>query len=446
MRYTWYIVGFIVSILGLSLFLWGPNKSNPFFFMHTNRPSAQASVQPKQQEEWLTIFVHGTFGCLFGVFSFPAVLKDRIGSSFYKGLAGIQRKDPANFLDQPIMQPGLVKIEPSYNLDSTKGKYFLAYPLAQAFQDFSHYGNDKSLMTFYTYGWSGLLSQKQRRIDAVRFYNELTEELQRYHQVGKSPKIRLVAHSHGGNLCLNLAAINDTLTLASYSDIDEETADAGTNAALSPMYKYLKSLPNKKAVANEKDLKQFDYVPNKLLSIDELVLLGTPVQVETKPFFFSPTFKKIYHFYADSDGIQALDHISTKKPSLRQVTYPTEKLPKIRAVPTLIQSKITINYPRKKYALSHRDLWGISWHKNSNPLSPLPVCVITPLLIEALNTQPLISHTNDITIEFTDAHLKIYAVARGEQKISSLIQIKRNKFEEIKKNVKQWNPYYKEKA
>lgn len=392
--------------------------------------------------EWLTIFVHGTFGCLLGLFSIPSVLKDCVGHTIYKELAKAQRKDTSNFLDQPMLQTGLIRVQPTYDLRITNGQKFSAYPLAKAFQEFSRTNSDKSGDTFYTFGWSGLLSQKQRRIEAVRFYNELTNELERYHKEGRYPKIRLIAHSHGGNLCLNLGSISDLISLSSYKDIQNETTDPVTEKALTAMFNYIKTLPSREQAAAAKHSKRFDHAPRMHISIDELILLGTPVQVETAPFFFSPTFKKIYHFYSEKDPIQALDFISSKKASLRKIKYSVNGRPIVRAYPLLIQSKIKINRKNKKYALAHKDLWRISWYKNENPLAPFPLSVITPLLIEALQAQPVISPENDININLSPTHLKIQTTAQGSNKIASTVQIKRKTFEQIKKNIKQWDPYH----
>ncbi len=435
-----------------------------FVERHYNRVSAffscraQKAVIAQEPEEWLTVFVHGTFGCLLGLLSLPAVINDDVGSSLYKVLVSAQRKDPSNYLDQAILQRGLVKIQPTYDLRVTNGQRLSAFPLARAFQDFAEYGKkNKSHTTFYTFGWNGLLSQKQRRIESVRFYNALVEEIERYRKVGKNPKVRLVAHSHGGNLCLNLAAINDLLSLSSYQDVAHVTSDAATNDALLAMFDYIKKLSSKEDVAHAKKLKRLDHVPTCKLTIDELVLLGTPVQVETEPFFFSPAIKKIYHFYSDEDAVQPLDFVSTKGKSMRKIKRIVDAMPKIQVFPELMQSRIVINrqmnhkikkqkkHHKKRncceYAVTHRDLWGVAWRKSDNPLAPLPIFVLTPLLIDVLNAQASLCHDADINIKFTAKYLKVQATPHNVNEVNAAAKIPRRVFDEIQKNVGRWNPY-----
>lgn len=418
---------------------------------YLSKPHPKATPKVQQPEAWITVFIHGTFSCYLGLLSLPSVVKDSVGKTLYKKLVESRRKNSEHFVYQAMLQRGLVKIQPSYDLHVTNGQRFSAYPLAQIFQDFSfHIAPKKVTNSFYTFGWSGLLSQAQRRIEAVRLYNALATEVTHYQRTGVKPKIRLIAHSHGGNLCLNLAAINDLLSLSSYDNVSTATTDAATNKSLAAMFDYIKKLPNKEGAADKKNLKSLDHVPTTPLTIDELVLFGTPVQIETEALYFSPTFKKIYHFYAESDSVQKMDMISTAKKSERRVTHSTKQLPKMRAFPQLIQGKIIVNRHRKradnnsykKYELSHRDLWAISWHHGSNPLAPLPVFVFTPLLLAALEAQTTPCNDVDINIRLTRKYLKVQVSPHEKQELNTLVAIPRNTLEEIKNNLRRWDPYH----
>ena len=57
------------------------------------------------------------------------------------------------------------------------------------------------------------MSKTYRLKEALRFYNALQEELIKLQHQGIYPKIRIITHSHGGNLSLNLAAINEARTI-----------------------------------------------------------------------------------------------------------------------------------------------------------------------------------------------------------------------------------------
>ena len=111
------------------------------------------------------------------------------------------------------------------------------------------------LAHFYIYGWSGKLCFIEREKAAQRLHNELANLVQTYEQTyGSKPFVRIIAHSHGGNVALNLA---------------------------------LQS--------------------NSTLTIDELILLACPVQEHTQHLANNHQFKKIYALYSALDIVQILD-------------------------------------------------------------------------------------------------------------------------------------------
>jgi pimeloyl-ACP methyl ester carboxylesterase len=101
----------------------------------------------------------------------------------------------------------------------------------------------------YLFGWSGKLSFAMRHKSAEELYESLKKI--------KGP-ITLIAHSHGGNVALNL-----------------------------------------ELVARERGDSTF--------FIDRLILLGVPVQDATRNFVLSPIFKKVYVFYSAGDWTQIMD-------------------------------------------------------------------------------------------------------------------------------------------
>lgn len=112
------------------------------------------------------------------------------------------------------------------------------------------------LDNFYFFGWSGKLSFTEREKASKNLFNAILELTQKYEELHKKrPEIRIIAHSHGGNVALNLAQFNE--------------------------------------------LEQ--------LVIDELILLACPVQENTKHFINANCFKKIYAFYSRSDLLQVID-------------------------------------------------------------------------------------------------------------------------------------------
>ena len=113
-----------------------------------------------------------------------------------------------------------------------------------------------SLDDFYFYGWSGKLSFKARYKAAKKLFKLLIVLIEKSEQkYGFKPKVRLITHSHGGNLALNLAHFNE----------------------------------------------------NSNLIIDELILLACPVQKRTCHLSKHEMFKKIYSLYSRFDSFQVID-------------------------------------------------------------------------------------------------------------------------------------------
>lgn len=106
---------------------------------------------------------------------------------------------------------------------------------------------------FYMFIWSGKLCFHEREEAAKSLYIELERLLHTYKNKGLDPAIRIICHSHGGNVALNLAHVKHT----------------------------------------------FD--------VDELILLACPVQNKNKHLITHPMFKNIYAFYSTLDILQVLD-------------------------------------------------------------------------------------------------------------------------------------------
>ncbi len=111
--------------------------------------------------------------------------------------------------------------------------------------------------TFYIFGWSGKLDFGVREQAAEHLYRDLIAVLEQYqirHNV--KPSVRIISHSHGGNVALNLARI-----------------------------------PSKP----------------EGFTVDELILLACPVQDKTASLIKDPAFKKIFCIYSQIDMCQILD-------------------------------------------------------------------------------------------------------------------------------------------
>lgn len=141
---------------------------------------------------------------------------------------------------------GLILAETLQNISGEKNYHLAQVPFVLYQSDPENF----DLKDFYLFGWSGALSPKARLEAALLLYNNI-KELNLHN-------IRLITHSHGGNVALNL-----------------------------------------KVIAEKHNDNKF--------KIDELILLACPVQKQTSNYINSHIFKKKYSFHSHLDIIQVID-------------------------------------------------------------------------------------------------------------------------------------------
>jgi hypothetical protein len=112
------------------------------------------------------------------------------------------------------------------------------------------------LEEFYIFGWSGKLQNQERKDAAHKLFSEIVSLQKRYKEkYGCEPIIRIIAHSHGGNVVLNMAKIKTAL---------------------------------------------------ELFRIKSLILLACPVQEKTMHLISTPMFQRVYSLYSSLDIIQII--------------------------------------------------------------------------------------------------------------------------------------------
>ncbi|MBD3273048.1 hypothetical protein GF385_01730 [Candidatus Dependentiae bacterium] len=442
-----------------------------------------------KKENHITVFTHGSFGSVIGLMNLFHVIKDKITGTKYKRTISRMRKDPNFYSSQPIMQKGLFKIKPSFDLATTSSARFAAYPILKSYEEINKQFQAENIRDhFYTFGWSGLISQERRRIEAIRFYNALSEELEKYNQSQKL-KVKILAHSHGGNMALNLCAVNAVINnFENIKPLLEQATTDDEREALKLMYKQIKKLPTKEKNINKKGQKRFDYIPtNKNLKINELLMFGTPIQPETECFIFHNFFKKIYNIYSEEDVVQDMDIFSTKKYSSQRLRILEEITPN-KNIPKIIQLKIMVDRdmkkiikdeiktltlvqtntqqtseaknqsfwkklfsrnrfgPKKTKDPTHREMWFVSWDKLKKnlktSLESIPSVIFTPLFLNAI--EKISEQTNDIdvNIRLTNKNLKVYVFKHSleEQKVEYKVSMERNIVDSIKTKLLKWIP------
>ena len=157
-----------------------------------------------------------------------------------------------------------------------------------------------SLEEFYIFAWSGRLSAKERKMASKTLHKELSILIENYQKkYGCYPTIRIIAHSHGGNVVLHMA-------------------------------------------------KKESQTP---ISIKSLVLLACPVQEKTMHLINMPMFNHIYSLYSSIDMIQVIapqlrHHHTGRYTGRRRYKLPGFSARLFPTFPHVIQAKIKLNgYP-----------------------------------------------------------------------------------------------------
>jgi len=457
-----------------------PFRNNFFDFFDPSTPKYQPLTIKK--EHWMNIFIHGTFSSLLGFLSISNVIKDDVKGSDYRKLTKKMRRDSFFYQTQPILQKGLIKIEPTFSLKTINENRCAAYPLIKSYQLLAESLEPEDQVNhFYTFGWSGLLSQSRRRKEAIRLFNAIKEEIEKYHRQDIYPKIRLISHSHGGNLILNLAAINKILNLKSLlkKAPDKLSDNTNENESLLEMSKMMQNLSKASPkIKKAKSQKRWDYIPKDCLNVDEFISYGAPIQPETESFCFDDTFKKIYLFYSGEDVVQGFDWVSTKRYySDQRLTTTSKNQNKVIQAKIMVGRKIfeknlqtedsqppenddedknsslfqrlfsTNKLFPKSNDPTHREFWFINWKQN-NPKKTsifgiLPSVIFTPLFTKALEKLEL--NDVDINIDSLENQVLITVFKHNERVVQSQQNLSSKLIEEIKAKFIPWQPKIEEK-
>ncbi|HSW76175.1 MAG TPA: hypothetical protein VLG50_03980 [Candidatus Saccharimonadales bacterium] len=348
--------------------------------------TSENSTISDNKELWVTVFIHGSFSLRphLNIRNIIKMLTDSIEESVYYRSTEINRRDPFFYKNQAIAGLGLHRVDIDHPHNNAAAPI-----LAASFEEISkHVGNAPSNQ-YYTFGWSGLVSNKLRYLESAFLHQDLEVLIKKLKDEGYNPKIRIIGYSHGGNLALQLGALHTTKPISS----------------------------------------QF--------SIDELIIIGTPIQVETDYLINSPIFKKVYNFYSRADKVQTLDFFSfkrffsRKKFSKRRNFRLPDKLTQIRIKITEYEPKsdkctfdqlpedpklLKKHYKEIDYDPGHFELWFMGWtiltYRTTFPLQPLPVLTFLPIFLHYIQLNPdtprdLVAHIKPQfnTIEFLPYHM-----------------------------------------
>lgn len=319
---------------------------------------AFCSLHAKSSHEMI-IFVHGTLRPVeFSFSSLIKIMRNKIDNTLYCQASKYIRNDPYFFQGQPIQELGLKKID-----EHTTSNACLC--MVDMYETQFKFFKSPTKRHYYTFGWDGLLNVRKRYAAGKQFYKELAQEVKKLRSQGIDPEINIVAYSHGANVALNMAAVQQ----------DDPSLD-----------------------------------PNAF-RIHRLVMLGAPIQRATDYLISHPLFENVFNIYSSEDNVQGLDifaprqFFSDKRFSNRSRFKIPQKLMQIR-IRTVksIKGLDKIDDPSLKpyQMLKHKDIrlihkdpghtelwnfkWGAYWYRDTFPLNPLPVAAFAPAIIHGVTT------------------------------------------------------------
>jgi len=299
-------------------------------------------------EKWITILVHGAVGIganLCGN-TITHIKHDDIEGTRYERNINAMRSNPYLFTLQPINKIGLHPVKKDDVCVNA------AYIFSELYTDIAKQCGSKEDSTFYTFGWSGLISEKERTCAAHEFYQELKGLIASHAHLEQKPKIRIICYSHGCTMVLKFA-----------------------------------------------DLRTIDYC-NDTFCIDETIMVGLPVNASVKKAISCAPFKKIYHIYSMGDKIQQLDvftssHIFSERTFKKNIPDNLTQIEfRFTAPLTCKPGKVLPTNMRGiiNQSPGHVELWSFGWtnsmyRKNLN-MYPLCGAVFIPFLIHAAQELP----------------------------------------------------------
>lgn len=293
----------------------------------------------------ITVFIHGSLFTQLWPLDVKNILSGILpGSSPYVEIIKRARKNPLLWQDQALLQEGLIRIPDRVFNNFCEGCFEAedeqkaAYLIAPSYHLFREPDNHTRYI-YYLFGHLGLLSHHYRnQVAQEELYLHLCNLLTHYHKEYWDVELTIVAHSHGGNIALNL--------------VEAERAH------------------------------------KRGLRIDNLVMWGTPIQLETIPYAFHPIFKRVINCHSDGDWVQGIDRVSTKNRTCFKRLYDERLVPHWPAVSATQVYDVRWMVNRKIDRIGHGNMWLLGREEKAlATLDPLPIMVLTPLLLELLDTR-----------------------------------------------------------
>ncbi len=331
------------------------------FFIFAALPFSTQATQV-----WMNVYIHGIISIKphITVTNFIRFLTDNVKESIYAETVLGMRDDPFFYQNQTMQGRGLIPIQ----LNPLQKPGASASLMANVYEQINQLKDTQATQNlYYTYGWSGLLSRSERYCDAKQCLLDIEKEVLRLRSLGINPKVRLIGYSHGGTIVLKMAM-------------------AKRNEQLNPQF-----------------------------TINEAILIGTPIQFDTDYLIDDPLFEKVYNIFSRGDRVQKLDFFSCGEFFSEQIFKPHcgfEKLPdkltqvEIRVIRKRGEKCTTVCVANNQEPLlydgkrcsrlirnvspGHMELWFFGWtprhYRATFPLYPLPIVGFLPYILSSVNS------------------------------------------------------------
>lgn len=349
------------------------------FTQHSLGKVLQKKVKP---QVGVTIFIHGTVGSSFNIFNPFACLKDSATEqTFSVRIVRSYRNHPLMEYDQIFGAQGLFLFDDDCKkMSGEEQQHSASCYLIPAYQTVAKLtGNCCKREFFARYGWSGLLSQRARYEAAESLYWELIKLRKKLKKrFGVVPVFRIIAHSHGGNVMLLLAEM-------------EERFKEGLRIEVGFML----------GTPMHFDISHSEPVLTDLEKKKEPELKHHPVLHETGFCIASPVFSQLYLASSRGDSIQCRDFFSTTKRKSYGHMHDIVDLDRLaKEHPKLVRCDVQICVADDEKRIDHTNMWLAGRSEPvCNFMEPFPFVVLVPYCIKALEKCP----------DCTNAILRLYA-------------------------------------
>ncbi len=324
-RFVW--LGIVASIMLAA------GAIGAWWFLQAPRQAMAQSVPVD-----VTIFIHGTVGTEFNVFSPFHCLSDtaseqtlstRLSRKFrsHPYLQHDQLLGPEGMIEVPYSKLQYYRYDMTQEVDTQNAWYHIISAYDAVAQ---HVGMTQAHRHYLLYGWNGLLSNRARKRAGYDLYHSLRTIYARVKRMyNRAPRIRIIAHSHGGNVAL----------WAAQAAIEDE--------------------------AN--------------FSIDMLFMMGTPIQQETIDYIRHPFYKTIISTYSLGDSIQPNDYFSTSyHRSYQRMADLTNLEPAVKEAGG-VRADMQYLVNLQNDTVTHANMWLMGRNKPVfSFVEPLPLVIFAP--------------------------------------------------------------------